>query len=390
MNSNNSKTTTFMVHDCEYKINEKLGEGAYGDVYEYRTKSDDSIAVKCIPFKKNGLPCLIEASIMSSVKHKHINASHDIQVSDNNLYIMQEKALCDFHTLTRRDKRNGMFNINTIKKWAYDILQGLDCLHSQGIVHGDVKSSNILLTEDNVVKLADFTLSIKIDKNNFPNHPVCTVTHRPLEALLLKEWSFPIDIWAYGCTLYEIAYGELIFPYQGDEPIDKSWKAINAILEWREETSSPLYKDGIDFKRVKYTKEYFHPMMTQFNRFIHDILRIHPSDRPNVKMLLKHPFFHSVTTFPYIYVYPKTQKLTDVENEMVKGWLQRNISSEKIRELIYTLYTRCQELELDAFQKLEACTSIACKLFHVSCHKYDNITENEIKVCTHLNYRLHW
>jgi len=372
-----------------YTINDKIGEGAYGNVYECKTETNDIMAVKCIPIKRNGLPCLIEASIMSSVKHKHINYSEQIDVKDECLYITQKKALCDLYALSRRE-RNKTININQLKRWSYEILQGLECLHKQQIVHGDVKSSNILIFDDGNVKLADFTLSIKIDGNRFPSHPICTITHRPLEALLQKEWSFPIDIWAYGCTLYELAYGEFLFPYQGDEPTDKSWKASNCILDWRKEVTSPLYKNDIDFKRVKYAKYYSNPEMVEVNKFIHYILRINPSDRPTIKSLLSHDFFSSLTPFPYIYVYPKILSMDEDERSSVNEWIDKNIQSTSLQKLIFTLYNRCQTLDMIMIDKLESCTSIASKLFHVSCCKYKNILEKEIRICKHLNYRLHW
>lgn len=377
------------LNDVEYFISNKIGEGAYGNVHECKAKKDHEYAVKCIPLASKGMPCLMEASIMSSVRHRHINSSTNVQLKNDTLYILQDKARCDFYSYSRQMKVSGLPDIFVLRRWAYDILQAIDCLHSQEIVHGDVKSANILLCENGMVKLADFTLSVKIDKSRYPKHPVCTVTHRPIEVLLGEEWSYPVDIWSYGCTLYEMAYGELLFGYQNEEPINKSYKAINCILEWRQETKTPIYRDEVEFKRVTYPNNYFHKSMILFNRLIHSILRINPNDRPNVKQLLDDPFFNSMEPFPYVYIYPKNKSLPTIEDEFVRGWLNERLSSKRVLEHVYMLYIRCQDLDMTSYVKLNACTSIACKIFHVPLLE-EPVTENENRVCCHLNYRLHW
>src|SRR5207249_1559942 len=109
-------------------------------------------------------------------------------------------------------------------KWSFGLCQGLWCLHENDIIHGDVKGSNVLLYKDDNVKLTDFNVSIKLwHPHETRTDRVGTMTHTCLEMLKKVEWSKPVDIWSLGCTLYEIAFGKLLFVSQnyGQKKEDK-------------------------------------------------------------------------------------------------------------------------------------------------------------------------
>jgi serine/threonine protein kinase len=376
---------SIILNDVEYFITDKIGEGAYGNVHQCKAKSEKELAVKCIPVGKSGMPCLMEASIMSSVKHKFINNSNDVQLKNKNLCIVQEKAICDLHGIGKGEK----IDLYWVLRWGYELLQAIECLHKQGLVHADVKASNVLMFSDNSIKLADFTLTIKIDRDHYPTHTVCTVTHRPVEVLSGSRWSYPVDVWSYGCTLYEIAYGESLFPYQGHEPNDKSYKAMNCILDWRKEKDNDLYQPDVEFKKVSYPARYHDPSMASLNRFIHYILRIHPNDRPTTKDMLNNPIFKDMKPYPYVYPYPKIKDLPQAEKELVQGWLNDKFTSPKLKGHIYMLFIRCEELDMPSYDKLNACATITCKLYHKATDIRSRI-DYENRICRHLNYRLHW
>lgn len=204
------------------KLDKKiLGKGSYGEVFlSIDTRNNKELAVKKCGIGKSGIPNLMESYIMSSLVHPHLNGANKVVASESNLYIVQERAEMDLGKKLRSPEYRSatMITLDKIKSWCHSIAQAVACLHSNDIIHADIKGSNVLLFNDENVKLTDFTLSTKKwRKDDRFKHTVCTYTHRPPECFLKSEWDESLDIWSLGCTFYEIAYGKLLFPYQGKD-----------------------------------------------------------------------------------------------------------------------------------------------------------------------------
>lgn len=90
------------------------------------------------------------------------------------------------------------------------ILLALSFVHSNNIIHRDIKPSNIYLLKRCVVKLGDFRISKKL-QNNLAQTLIGTPFYMSPELLLGKGYSFPSDIWATGCILYELLTGKHCF-----------------------------------------------------------------------------------------------------------------------------------------------------------------------------------
>jgi len=201
-------------------LDQVLGKGGFGTVYLCHDDNGNELAVKCIKTKDFGIPSLIEASIMSVIHHPNLTKALKIHSTPQKLYIIQELAISDL----RIYRQNNHITDKLTIKWIHKIAQGLSCLHKHGIIHGDLKASNILVYPEHKIKITDFTLST--DKCWSKNYTLCTPSHRPLEVWLNEECNMPVDIWSFGCTIFELVYGKSLFVSQNKE------QSVNALIDW--------------------------------------------------------------------------------------------------------------------------------------------------------------
>ena len=96
-----------------------------------------------------------------------------------------------------------------VRDFSFQLLAGLDFLHRHRIIHRDLKPQNLLITNNNELKIADFGLArafaLPVPKYT---HEVVTVWYRSPEILLGQaEYSLPVDIWSTGCIMAEMGCG---------------------------------------------------------------------------------------------------------------------------------------------------------------------------------------
>ena len=149
------------------EIGDQIGEGGFGAVYKgYSIKLED-IALKKMRFdmsNKDFDDFQHEVNLLSSLKSKYIINLWGITISDaNERYMVMEympnKSLYDYLRYIENNNLIDQFQWEKRLKISLDITRGLDALHSQKIVHRDLKSLNILLDEHLSAKISDFGLS---------------------------------------------------------------------------------------------------------------------------------------------------------------------------------------------------------------------------------------
>lgn len=384
-----------------------LGQGAYGNVYLGKTHNGKDIAVKCCPLDRTGVPNILETSIMASSNHPCINNSLDIQVGDRKLYIISELAECDLSRKTRHNKQNYKPNLDELRRWCFSIASAVDYLHSQGIIHADIKASNILYYSDGSVKLSDFTLAtLKTRSDQTFNKNVCTCTHRPLECFLKKDWNESLDIWSLGCTFYEIAYGTLLFPYQGDADEKKQqgpWrkivnqKTINCIIDWgtRENITNDIKIFDIEFTPAKFVEQYFDQSMTKFNDLLMKMLQLNPNSRITIKEVLKHSFFDNCTPVTYRQSVRITPKMPLAVQARASRYIEQYTTDTDIKKLAYNIFSFCIDIDPKYNEKIKATTSawIASKILGNRPPTEDLplhwILPCEREMCNHLKFQIH-
>jgi serine/threonine protein kinase len=205
-----------------YRIIEKLGAGGMGVVYLAEdTKLKRKVAIKFLPHpissnEEERKRFEIEAQAAASLNHPNICTIHSIEETDNNVFIVME-YIDGKELKTLVETRHGAsLQINDVIIYAIQIAEGLKAAHKKGIVHRDIKSQNIMITNDGKVKIMDFGLA-KIGQGTQVTKvgsTVGTIAYMSPEQARGEELDHRTDIWSFGVVLYEMLTGKL--PFKGD------------------------------------------------------------------------------------------------------------------------------------------------------------------------------
>ena len=376
-------------------LDKHLGKGAYGDVYVGKNELGKKIAIKCCKFDETGIPNILEACIMKSFIHPTLNNALEIICSNSMLYIIQDYAITDLHQYTSIHNHNHCCTLDELNHIFSSLLQAVSILHHHHIIHCDIKASNVLMYDNNVIKLADFSLAT-IKHKSF-THTVCTSTHRSLEGFLKTGFDEKLDIWSLGCTFYEIAYQELLFVNQGvDRQYSKkkqkellSHKSINAILDWAKYTKQEVDLNHYDipYNSINITKRFLLDDMKPINDMIHQMLMIDSSKRVNAIDLVKNGENPKI-------ICNISKNIPYCEEARVVRYIQQISTDSQVQKMAYDLYKQYDD-EMDEHSKSIGCTWIAMKLIAGSGivesinYPIDTLLQIERKICHHLHFRLY-
>ncbi len=199
-----------------YTLLEEIGRGGMGIIY--RAKDNHlgrMVAYKMLPsdLRENELAVknfLQEARAAAVLTHPNIITVYDAGVEDGNYYIAME--LVEGMTIRKILDRDGKLPINVVILIAGQLCKALDYAHNHNIVHRDVKSSNIIWTEEKQVKIMDFGLAKVIQEVlNFQTIVGGTPNYMSPEQILGEEVDHRTDIYSLGVSLFEMLCGELPF-----------------------------------------------------------------------------------------------------------------------------------------------------------------------------------
>ncbi|MDP2885502.1 MAG: protein kinase [Ignavibacteria bacterium] len=200
-----------------YRIIEKLGEGGMGIVYKAQDlKLDRLVALKFLP--QNITPTeaektrfIHEAKAASALDHPNICNIHEIdETPEGQVFIAM--AFYEGATLNKKVEQ-GPLKLNEAIDIAIQIAEGLHPAHKKGIVHRDIKSGNIMITEEGQVKIVDFGLArtTGLTRLTKTGATIGTVPYMSPEQARGEKVDHRTDIWSLGVILYEMVTGRLPF-----------------------------------------------------------------------------------------------------------------------------------------------------------------------------------
>lgn len=229
----------------------KIAEGAFGIVYKAKDKqTNEFVAIKRIKMdiEKDGFPItsIREVNILLYLRHKNIVRVKEVVFGQkyDEVYMVMEYVNFDLKTLLVKNQIN--LKIPQIKCLLYQILEGVDYMHSKWMFHRDLKTSNLLLNSEGEIKLADFGLARRFGKPvRQYTRLVVTLWYRAPELLLdLDNYSWPVDIWSVGCIMGELVLKEAVFT--GKDEIDQ----LNKIFKILGTPTKENWKKFGEFKKI--------------------------------------------------------------------------------------------------------------------------------------------
>ncbi|NXG08269.1 NEK3 kinase, partial [Sakesphorus luctuosus] len=208
----------------EYKVLKVLGEGSFGRaLLVHHRISDQKYAMKEIrlPMSSSGVEnSRKEAVLLAKMKHPNIVAYKESFEADGHLYIVME--YCDDGDLMQKIKhqRGNLFPEDTILHWFVQMCLAVKHIHDKRVLHRDIKSKNIFLTQNGKVKLGDFgSARLLAHPMSYACTYVGTPYYVPPEIWESMPYNNKSDIWSLGCILYELC--TLKHPFQAN-----SWKHL--------------------------------------------------------------------------------------------------------------------------------------------------------------------
>jgi len=248
-----------------YFVRQPLGSGAYGMVCE----AEDREMKRPVAIKRaqNLMEDLIDAkrilrevAILGNLDHPNVIKLYDIVVPTdvkrfNDIHMVLEMADSDLKKLCRAEVHLSNLHVTTL---FYNLLVGLNYLHSAGIWHRDLKPANCLVNEDCTVKICDFGLSRAVgvcsrglaaadaqkSKRVLTGH-VVTRWYRAPELILLQEsYTEAIDVWSVGCIYAELLGMLEGMPFHERAPLFPGHSCFPLSPHARGKTDTKYYTKG--------------------------------------------------------------------------------------------------------------------------------------------------
>lgn len=219
----------------DYELDDKLGEGTFGEVHKARRKATgELVALKRILMhnEKDGVPitAIREIKILKELHHKNIVPLSDIAVQKGNRSRKERTSIymvfpyMDHDLAGLLENPSVKLSVPQIKTYMKQLLEGTSYLHHNKILHRDMKAANLLINNEGILQIADFGLARGLEEDG-KEYTNCVVTrwYRPPELFLgERRYTTAIDMWGVGCVFGEMLKSRPIL--QGSTDLDQLQK----------------------------------------------------------------------------------------------------------------------------------------------------------------------
>ncbi|KAF7683268.1 putative dual specificity protein kinase YAK1 like protein [Astathelohania contejeani] len=292
-----------------YKVVCAIGNGTYGQVFRcIDIQKGTLVAVKVIKntpayFAHGMMEVTILNRILMDNYIEHLIEMKDNFIYKNHLCIVQECLGINLFEFIKDNNFVG-FDHAIVKRILSQILAGLEALNKMGITHCDIKPENILLVNNETLKIKIIDFSSAVYQHGQKHFYIQSRYYRAPEVLLEFSFSSSIDIWSLGCIAYELFVGYPLFPGKNSEDqMYKIFSLLGAPPTFMMECSrigktlkNVNFEDQFEmrmdkFKHLIFSKSKNNILNELFLDFLLSILVINPFKRKSLYDSLKHPYF---------------------------------------------------------------------------------------------------
>lgn len=262
-----------------WEITEYIGDGAFGKIYKARNKESGILAALKqvnVDDESDLKQYSVEVNILSQFNHRNVVGMHEAFYYDSKIWMYLEYCSVGAVDNVMQELEHGLSE-SLIKSISKQMCIGLNFLHNNNVIHRDLKAGNVLLTNDAIVKLADFGVSAKCSDHDEKRNTFIGTPHWMAPEVFACETSkedpydLKADIWSFGITIIEFA--------QMNPPFSKVNPGRLAIKIMRGDP--PTFDVPSKWS-------------SEFNDFLSKCLQKNPNQRFLTSQLLEHSFLSDV------------------------------------------------------------------------------------------------
>lgn len=279
---------------------EKVGQGTYSNVYKARDRDTGKIvALKKVRFDTSEPESVKfmarEIMILQKLDHPNVVKLEGLATSrmHYSIYLVFDFMQSDLaRIICRPDAR---LTEPQVKCYMHQLLSGLQHCHEKGILHRDIKGSNLLIDRNGMLKIADFGLANYYTQKRRLTSRVVTLWYRAPELLLgATDYGVGIDLWSAGCLLAEMFAGHPIMPGRTEvEQLHRIFKLCGTPSEeyWRKLKSTKTFRPPQTYKPSLFHA--FSDFPESSLGLLSKLLALDPAQRGTAASALQDEFFYT-------------------------------------------------------------------------------------------------